>query len=65
MKPKTKLILGAFLAIVGAAGVIFGSSLGFTELERPWSFFAGFLSGLSVGLGAALVISGLISRRKN
>ena len=65
MKWQNKLVLGLFLAITGSVGVILGASLGFSELERPWSFLAGFLSGLSVGLGLALVISGLISRKKN
>lgn len=64
MKSKNKLVLGSFLTIFGGLGMILGPSLGFTELEGPWSFIAGFLSGIAVGTGVALVISGLISNRK-
>jgi len=64
MKSVKKLSLGSVLAIFGAAGIIFGSLLGFTELARPWSFILGFIFGVLSGLGVALAISGLLETRK-
>jgi len=64
MRSVKKLSLGSVLAIFGAAGIIFGSLLGFTELARPWSFILGFIFGVLSGLGVALAISGLLETRK-
>jgi hypothetical protein len=64
MKPKTKLVLGSILAILGGFGIIFGPIFKLTELASPWSFILGFLSGLFAGLGVALSISGLISKNQ-
>jgi hypothetical protein len=64
MNPKTKLILGSILTILGGFGIIFGPIFKLTELASPWSFIVGFLTGLFAGLGVALSISGLMSRKK-
>ena len=64
MDTKIKLGLGSMLAIVGALGLILGPTIGVTALERPWSFIAGFLVGVSGGMGATLVIAGLLEYRR-
>lgn len=61
---KKKLSVGAILAILGAAGIILGPHIGFTELARPWSFILGFVFGLLVGAGVALSVFGLLETRK-
>ena len=65
MKLKNKIAIGSFLAIIGALGIILGPVFKLTELDNPWSFILGFLTGLTAGLGAALTVSGFISRRNN
>ena len=64
MKSTKKLSLGSISAILGAAGIIFGSLLGFTELARPWSFILGFVFGVLTGIGVVISISGLLETRK-
>jgi len=64
MKPKTRLLLGSILGIVGCLAIILGPMFKLTEFPSPWSFIIGFFAGLSAGLGTALSISGLISMRK-
>lgn len=61
---KKKLSMGAILAILGAAGIILGPHLGFTELGRAWSFIAGFIFGLLSGAGVALSVFGILEKRK-
>ena len=63
MNPEKELSIGAFLAAVGGLGTIFSVLFGAMDLARPWSFLAGFASGLIAGLGVALSISGLLKRR--
>ena len=65
MKSINQIAIGSLLAIIGALGIILGPVFKLTELNSPWSFIIGFFSGLAAGLGVALSISGLISRRKN
>ena len=57
MESSQKTGIGAVLAILGAAGMILGPTLGATELGRPWSFLVGFVVGLICGLGVTLAIS--------
>jgi len=64
MKSTKKLSLGSIFAILGAAGIIFGALLGFTELAGPWSFILGFIFGVLAGIGVVLAISGLLETRK-
>lgn len=64
MEPRTKTGIGALLAIVGAAGMILGPSLGAAALGRPWSFLAGFVVGIAAGMGVTLAISGMIDMRR-
>ena len=59
-----KLGIGACLSVVGALGIILGPALGVTDLGRPWSFLAGFTTGVIAGLGAALSIAGLLGMRR-
>ena len=60
---KRKLGIGAGILYLGALGIVLGSTLGLTELGRPWSFLAGFSFGVLAGVGTVLTISGLASRR--
>jgi hypothetical protein len=65
MQTKSKLALGSTLGILGALGMILAPTLGATALPDPWSFVAGFVVGVSGGLGAALAIAGLIEYRRH
>ena len=59
-----KLGIGACLCGIGALGIILGPALGVTDLGRPWSFLAGFTTGVIAGLGAALSVAGLAGMRQ-
>lgn len=59
-----KLGIGACFALLGALGIVFGPVMGLTNLAYPWSFLAGFVTGILAGLGATLSISGLLDRRR-
>ena len=64
MSPQTKISIGSVIAILAALGIVLSLLLGWTEAARPWSFLLGFLVGVLAGLGATLVVSGLIERRR-
>lgn len=61
---RQKLGWGSLLAIIGAFGIVAGPSLGWSTLDRPWSYLTGFVFGVLGGVGATLSISGLIDRRR-
>ena len=60
---QQKLGIGSLLAVIGAAGIVIGPTLGLSGLDRPWDFLLGFVFGILAGIGVALAISGLIGRR--
>ena len=60
---KRKLGIGACLLCIGALGIVLGSTLGLTELGRPWSFLLGFTFGVMAGAGTSLTIAGLAGLR--
>jgi len=60
---KRRLGIGAVLAGCGALGIVLGPVMGLTDLVYPWSFLAGFATGIVSGLGAVLGISGLLGLR--
>jgi hypothetical protein len=64
MNPSKKLRIGAFLALLGGAGIIFGPLLGFTELVKPWSFILGFIFGVMTGIGVVITLFGLYEKRR-
>jgi hypothetical protein len=64
MRSAKNLIIGAIFAIFGAAGIILGPLLGFSEIARPWSFILGFIFGLLAGIGGALSLFGFHEMRK-
>jgi hypothetical protein len=64
MKSEKKLAFGAIFGILGAAGIILGPFLGFSELARPWSFVLGFIFGVLSGIGAVLSLFGIHEMRK-
>ena len=61
---KSRLGIGAVLALVGVLGAVVGPLVGATALPGPWSFVCGFVTGILAGLGTTFVISGLIDRRR-
>lgn len=63
MKWQKKLGVGAVLGILGVVGIALGPQFGFTALGRPWSFIAGFITGVVTGLGVTLAVAGLLERR--
>ena len=66
LSAEQKLAIGSMLAIVGAIVVVLAPRLGWTQLDRPWSFLIGLLGGITAGAGVPLSICGLVgvSRRK-
>jgi len=64
MKTKNKLAFGSVLVSIGWISVILVLLHGLTQMGRPWSFIIGFVTGLILGLGTTLTISGLIENRK-
>ena len=64
MNTKSKLGIGAVLAVCGGLGMALGPVIGFTQLREPFSFFIGFAVGLIGGIGTVLAVSGLIEYRK-
>ncbi|MFC2095030.1 hypothetical protein ACFLSW_01130 [Candidatus Bipolaricaulota bacterium] len=65
MSNKTRLAVGAALAVIGGLGIVLSTLLGWTSLSRPWSFLIGFGFGLAAGLGSALSIFSLVMRRRD
>jgi predicted ABC-type sugar transport system permease subunit len=63
LNTQQKLGFGSVLALLGVAGIVIGSMLGFSSLAWPSSFLLGFVFGILAGIGVALSISGLIDRR--
>jgi hypothetical protein len=64
MSAAKKLTSGAVLALLGGAGIIFGPLLGFSDLERPWSFILGFVFGVLAGIGIALSLFWLYEKKQ-
>ncbi|MGD2072656.1 MAG: hypothetical protein PVG65_04115 [Candidatus Thorarchaeota archaeon] len=63
MESAKKLSIGAFLATIGALGIIINFVLGPTNMGRVLDFIVGFCLGILIGLGGALSISGLLESR--
>ena len=61
---QTRTGMGSLLATVGALGVILWALVDYPALPDPWGFVLGFIFGLLMGLGATLVVFGLIERRR-
>jgi len=60
---QQKLGFGSALAVIGAAGIVIGPTVGLSGLAWPWGFLLGFVFGILAGIGVVLTISGLIDRR--
>jgi predicted ABC-type sugar transport system permease subunit len=60
LKTQTKLALGSVLAVFAALIIVLSFMLGWTDAPRPWGFLLGFVGGIFAGLGATLVLVGLI-----
>lgn len=65
MRTQARLAIGAMLSVAGALGVYLSLTLGWSEAPRPWSFLLGFAAGVLCGLGATLVVAGLLKRRRS
>lgn len=61
---RTRMAAGAALASVSAAGIVVSAILGWSGAPRPWGFLLGFVLGLMAGLGATLVVAGMIGYRR-
>lgn len=64
MTTKLKIGLGSLLALLGACGIVLGSTFGLSHLDSPQSFIIGFTFGIISGIGTPLTISGLIEYRR-
>jgi hypothetical protein len=64
-RTNARLGLGSALATIGGIAFVLGPALGLTDLGRPWTFLAGLAVGMTAGAGGALVIGGLLEKRKN
>jgi len=63
LNSQQKLALGSLLAVIGAFGIVARPLIGWSNLDRPWSFLLGFAFGVLGGIGVTLGISALIDRR--
>lgn len=63
LSAEQKLGFGSVLAALGGFGIVISPLLGWTGSSGAWDFPLGFIFGLCVGLGAGLVVFGLIERR--
>jgi len=59
----TKMAVGSVLAATGGLLLVLAPLLGWYSLPGPWDFLLGFVTGLLAGLGATLVIAGLVERK--
>lgn len=64
MSNQIKLGLGSVLSTFGALGMVLSLLLEWTAAPEPWGFLLGFVFGVAAGLGATLVIIGLIEQRR-
>jgi hypothetical protein len=63
LSTQTKIGLGAVLSTFGALAIVLSLLLGWSAAPRPWGFLLGFIEGVVSGLGATMVVAGLIERR--
>lgn len=63
MSGNQKLGAGSALTATGIAGIIVSLLMSWNNIPAPWDFMAGFMSGILMGVGAALAVWGLIERR--
>jgi predicted ABC-type sugar transport system permease subunit len=64
MSKQVKLGIGSVLSTFGALGIVLSLILEWTAAPQPWGFLLGFVFGVAAGLGATLVITGLIEQRR-
>lgn len=65
MDARTKMGIGAVLAILGGLGIVLVIGLGLTSPERTWEdFIVGFFIGIACGIGVALSLAGLYEMRR-
>ena len=64
LDPQRKIAVGAAIAALAGAAMSVAPHTGWTTLERPWSFLAGFLFGLLAGVGAMTAVVGLLGCRR-
>jgi len=64
LDPQRKIGVGAALAACAGAAMAVAPHLGWTSLDRPWSFLAGVTFGLLAGVGAVTAVVGLFECRK-
>jgi hypothetical protein len=66
MDARTKMGVGAVLAILGGLGIVVTLGLGLTAPERSWlDFFVGFIIGIACGIGTVLALTGLYEMRRD
>jgi hypothetical protein len=63
MSKQIKLGIGSALSTFGALGITLSLIFEWTAAPQPWGFLLGFAFGVSAGLGATLVMSGLMEQR--
>jgi hypothetical protein len=64
MTKQNRVGIGSVLSTFGALGVVLSMILEWTSAPEPWGFLLGFVFGVAAGLGATLVITGLVEQRR-
>ena len=64
LDPQRKIGIGAALAATAGVAMSVAPHFGWTSLDRPWGFLAGFAFGLLAGVGAVTAVVGLFECRK-
>ena len=65
MDARTKLGVGAVLAILGGLGLVIIPLSGVAELEGIGGFLLGMIVGMACGAGAALALAGLFEAQRD
>ena len=65
MDARTKMGVGAVLAILGGVSIVVVIGLGLASPERSWwDFVVGIFIGITCGIGVALALAGLFETRR-
>jgi len=63
MSKRAKLGFGSASTVIGALGFFLSIIFNWSDIASPWNFLLGFLWGILLGVGTALAVAGLITKK--
>jgi hypothetical protein len=60
---QQRCALGSVVILFSVLGSWLCIHYGWTGLSRPWGFLLGFACGVSLGIGTALALKGIVAMR--